>query len=113
VLYYPYLTKEEGKNKMHTPQNIVEFEAHMDEFEEQEKILRQMAEEELKVGSPVVLLDPVAQSVFGKGIHTVEGIFNDGEIVKIRLWHGKRSIKVTAGEIKKATAEDIAKATKF
>jgi hypothetical protein len=98
---------------MITAQNIVEFEAHMDEYEEQQEILRQLAEEEIAVGDTVVLTDPIAQTVFGKGIHTVEEIFNDSELVKIRLWHGKRSIKILASEIAKATAEEIAKATSF
>ena len=90
---------------MISPQNIVEYEAHIDDFEEQQEILRQLAQEEnFEIGDLVVLVNPVAQS-FWSGVHQVE-VVSDG-FLKIRLWHGKRSIGVTNNEIRKATQEEI------
>ena len=79
-----------------------EIENIADEWEEQQAILRE--ENDFHIGDEVVLTDTSASAnaLFGIGVHTVENF--EGTKIGIRLWHGKRSIWVEAGEIEHFTS---------
>ena len=74
-----------------------EIENLADEWEEQQAILRE--ENDFHIGDEVVLTDTSASAnaLFGIGVHTVQEF--KGTKIKIKLWHGKRSIWVNLGEI--------------
>lgn len=85
----------------------VDLENLADEWEEQQTVLAQLAEDEkFQVGNLVILVDPKMQALFGKGAHIVEG-FISNEIVTIGLWHGKRSLNVANDEISKLDETDF------
>jgi len=84
-----------------------EIEVFADLWEEEQEVLRQLAEaENFEVGDGVVFTDNASIALFGSGVNVVESVNADFTLT-VRLWHGKRSVTMPCQEFRKLCADDF------
>jgi len=64
-----------------------------------------------QIGDNVKINEENAQALFGRGVHTVEKVCDN--VIRIKLWHGKRSINMQAKNISHVTKKEMQTATAF